>query len=240
MAVPTFVGAGSGVTITTGTATVSKTGCTANNLIFLHFISDGTAQDYSRGNRVNMLNLAGNVGDDNLINGAGIGLTAVSTHNIFVTRVTADGTCSVDLTVGASGEDLFARLYEFSLVFAGTTLNQIREAQSDVSANATTTLDNTPVTTTASDRLACNFIGVNSTTSVASFTGETGGDWTMAVTEYQGGGTIGTIALQTAAMPTVGTITGGTATITSGATGNVGFALIPSILSSATVAWITA
>lgn len=55
------------------------------------------------------------------------------------------------------------------------------------------------VKTIGSDRLALNFVAVNDDNAISAFTGETGGNWALAVTPYaDSGGTDGAIALQSA------------------------------------------
>src|SRR5262249_39018220 len=139
--------------------------------------------------------------------------------------------CSVDMTVGASGNDLFLRLYEFSGASLGVTAGAVLEpavgAAVAEAATNTTVLD-ASVTTTARDRLALQFVGLASNQAVGDFTGETGGDWVEAVAEFSSAsGATATLQLQTSAIAGAGTIDGGTMTITSVAWGVLGIAILP-------------
>lgn len=87
------------------------------------------------------------------------------------------------------------------------------EEASATSADRSKTIDHADVTTTGSDRLAIAVTGVNADESAASFTGETGGDFTLDVDDL---GTDIKISMQTADMSSSGTISGGTWTYTGG------------------------
>jgi hypothetical protein len=226
VAVPVFVGAGSGAAILTGSGTVSKTSCTAGNLIIVHFIVRGTTYDWSAfSNETNIEALDGTPNTlENIRNSEEGG------H--FIGRVTANGTCSADATVGASGEDIFLRMYEFSGAATGTTVATVLENDTGVwdgSSATGTTVGDAIVTTNGGDRLALNFVQISSNLATTDFTGETGGDWTEAVAEYQDAtGATATLQLQTASMVSSGTIEGGSYTIGSSVLWtSVGTAIIP-------------
>ena len=222
---PQFVGAGSGVTIATGTSTVSKTACVEGDLMILQVYYDGTTGDWGIGSYVNLEDLTGSSGLT-FVTTTPVGATA--NFSTFLGRATADGTCSVDLTVGASGEDLVCRLYEFSGVDDGaTTADVLDNAEAAGNSGTSTTVAHAAHTTHGDNRLTFDLIGINAAQAITSFTGETGGDYTEAVAEYQGAGTVGTIGLQTASIPTANTLTGGTFTITSAAWGTWGASLVP-------------
>lgn len=197
MAFPQFVGAGAGVErLTSGTGTVSKTGCTAGNLIAAHLYVAGTTGDQSGfGNAVNIEALDGTDND----------LTTLRTGTDFqirVGRVMANGTCSADFAVGASGEDIAARMYEFSGAALGSTLADVFEnglGTTDVAEVTDANPSAAPVDTNGSDRLALNFLGLKSAQAVDSFTGETTVNWEEAVPEYVGS-TL-TLQLQTTQVP---------------------------------------
>jgi hypothetical protein len=73
-----------------------------------------------------------------------------------------------------------------------------------------TTISAQSVATTGNGRLAVSFVFVNNDYSVGSFTGETGGDWTEAVSEFTTTtGSDGCVQLQTATMASQGTISSG-------------------------------
>ena len=224
MAVPAFLGAGPGVTITTGTGTVSKTGCTEGNLLVLQVYCDGLTDDWDIGNYVNTKTLAGASGLTFITNQV---CGATATFSVFFGRATADGICSVDVIVGAAGEDLVCRMYEFSGITSVHTAARILDlAEAAGNAGTSTAVGHATHTTHGDDRLVIELNGINAAQAVSSFSGETGGDYTLE-TEYQGSGTVGTIALQTALIPTVNTLAGGTFTITSAAWGTWGAALVP-------------
>jgi hypothetical protein len=84
------------------------------------------------------------------------------------------------------------------------------------------------VITNGTDRLACQFVAIGANQATASFTGETGGDWTEAEAEYATAtGATATLQLQTASVAAAGTIDGGTQTISSADWGCIGTAIIP-------------
>lgn len=63
------------------------------------------------------------------------------------------------------------------------------------------------------NRLAMAFVAADDDNAIGSATGETGGDWTEATAEYLGSGLNSMLQLQTAAMASGGTISGGTASM---------------------------
>jgi hypothetical protein len=86
------------------------------------------------------------------------------------------------------------------------------------------------VTTSGGGRLAVSFVSVENDISVGSFTGESGGDWTEAVSEYTFNGDDDLcMQLQIATMASAGTISGGSydTGYTSYRWGVRAFALIP-------------
>lgn len=210
MAVPVFAGAGSGAAVLTGTGTVSKTGCIAGNLLLIQFFVRGTTEDWSAFS--NVVNIEGIDGTDNATTGV-----VAAQYGVFIGRVMANGTCSGDATVGASGEDIFMRMYEFSGASAGASVASVLEngvGITDTSSAISTDVGDAPLTTNGGDRLGLNFVYLNNNQAIGSFTGETGGDWTEAVAEYQEAtGATATLQLQTTAMPSAGSIDGGAVTI---------------------------
>lgn len=235
MAVPSFVGAGAGAVATTGTGTVSKTGCTAGNLLVAQLVIRGNNEDWSAlTNAVNVRGLTGTLNSWTLIQqGLGIGSFA-DLAAVFCARVAADGTCSGDFTVGASGEDLFARIYEFTDASVGTTVDTVFENGSQAgggyfSTSATnTSIEDTAVTTNGPSRLALQFVATASNQTLGDFTGETGGDWSEAVDQFNSAtGATATLQLQTAVMAAAGVINGGAIATASVAWGTYGLALRP-------------
>lgn len=233
MAVPSYVGAGTGVVIETGTGTVSKTGCTSGNVLLVHLLERGTTGDYGRGNYSNINNLLGAAGINPIALGRDIGVGGTSKHALFAGRASASATCSLDFTVGASGNDLFVRMYEFSGAFAGNAddgvgLLENNGATLESDANTSTTVNDRACITTGADRLALQFVGIDANVAIAAFTGMSGGTWAEATAEYaEATGATATLQLQTAEMASAGTIDGGSTTISSAGYGVLSTALIP-------------
>jgi hypothetical protein len=97
------------------------------------------------------------------------------------------------------------------------------------------------VTTAGSDRLAVSFVFVNDNNDVGSFSGETGGDWTEATSEFTTGeGSDGCVQLQTATMPSAGTISGGSCSMNYDPWGVRAFALKPKTTASPQVTYVGA
>ena len=192
----------------------------------------GDSEDWSAfSNEVNVEELDGTPNNIQAIfTGSGIGSGSASRESVFICRVTANGTCSGDFTVGASGEDIFCRMYEFSDEVAGTTIATVVEnaASTWVGLSGTgTTIDSVELTTNGANRLGVHFVGVAAEQTLGNFTGETGGDWTEAVAEFASAtGATATLQLQTAEMVAAGTIDGGTITISSADWGGVALAII--------------
>lgn len=219
MAVPLFVGAGTGVTITGVSGTVSKTGCTAGNFIILHGVVNGTGQSPTIGTVTNAENLAGTDGVLSLVVGAFDVGSAPQTgvQVVHYGRVLANGTVSVDLTIASN--DFVVRLYELSGVSANTTVATVTDNSASGTGvrqslgNSTTPTASSPAATTNDvDRLALAFVGITGNVATSSMTGETGGyDWVEAVAEYAD--TPGTIQLQTADMAVAGSINAGSQTV---------------------------
>lgn len=224
MALPSFVGAGAGAEgLIAGAFTVSKTGCIAGNIVMAAMYVNGVTADWGGwGSIVNIKRL------DGVVNST-TGIVNNTDTQIRIGRVMVDGTVSGNLTVGASGEDIVGRIYEFQdVTITATTLATVIEngvLQWDDLFGTSATVADLGVTTNAADRLALNFVHLRSAQAIANFTGETGGDWTEVVAEYVG--TTLTLQLQTATMASKGVIDGGTATITSSDWHTYGTALIP-------------
>ena len=239
MAIPVRVGSGTGVEDTAGAVNVTKSGCTVGNIIILQVQLDGDS-DFNgitfNDTNSSVENLAGTTNTMTQISGPEtngawqVGPGSASSHWIYIGRCT---NASVSIDVTTAGEDAYCRVYEFSGVHAGTTLADVIEnGSAGVAVNGvgnTASVLDTAVTTLGADRLALNFISVNddSTTAYASFTGETGGDWTLTDEFEAAAGTDAAILLQTADMASAGTIDGGSMAIDSDPWGVIGFALIP-------------
>jgi hypothetical protein len=225
VAAPVFVAAGAGAErLTTGTVSVTKATCTAGNLVIFHNFFSADTGDGGFTNFANVQALDGTINTTTAL------INAVN-RQVLLARVTADGTCSADLSIGASGDDGVGRIYEFSSVSAGTTLASVVEngtgTNVELGFSASTTINDSDVTTNGIDRVALNFVNVRSAAAIGAFTGETGGDWTEQVAEYSG--TTLMISLQSSPMPAAGVIDGGTITITSAYWVTIGTALRPPV-----------
>lgn len=231
MALPVPVQASAGLAVTTGTGTLSLTGCTAGNLVVFHVGADGNGDDYSFSNVVNVEKLDGTNNDfDNLVSQGWVGAGPSAKFTIFVGRAMADGTCSCDITVGASGNDLFGLVYEFSDASLGTTVATVFEngAQIQVSgANDDDTIGSEAVVSNGPNRLALVFGTVNDDLVIGDYVTETGGDYTEFAGFESASGTQMSLTLQAAEMPTQGTITPGHYVMTAAAAwGHLSTALI--------------
>jgi hypothetical protein len=118
----------------------------------------------------------------------------------------ASGSETGTLTITIGGSELkLARMYAFRNV-APTSFN---EGGSFLSDNDDV-IDAPSVATTGDRRLAVAFVFLTNDYSVGSFTGETGGDWGEAISEFMTDTSDdGCIQLQIATMATMGTISGG-------------------------------
>ncbi len=246
MAAPTFVQASAGTVVTTGTSTISLTGCVAGNVVFLVWLEDGTPSDSSTGNHVNTKWIStGATSDLEFFQLKQVGTVASGWLAAYVGRVMANGTVSADLTVGASGHDLFAQWYEFTGVTgreAPLNSQSISENVHFVSTDyylesngAGTSVDFQFCDSQGPDRFAVTLIAVNANQAFSSATGESGGDWTLRSSFSSGSGTAGSVGLQTSLQPTAGSISGGSMAISSADWGLLTFALKPP---SAEIGWI--
>lgn len=198
------------------------------NLIVLDYHTSGGAS--TLGSITNIENLAGTDNAMTELSAGGFSLGSGGGRHVWLGRAMATGAVSLTLTTNA-GADNFARLYEFTNTSAGTTLATVVEhgAATFSQQNGTsTTIQDADVTTVASHRLACNFPAISNDETMASFTGETGSDWTLATSFVSSEGTTGAIGLQTAPMATSGTVGGGSFTIAvSSGYHCLGFGIIP-------------
>jgi hypothetical protein len=117
-----------------------------------------------------------------------------------------------------------ARMYAFGNV----TLSDFVEDAS-YGSGTDATINARTVTSTGISRLAVSFVFIDDNNAVGSFAGETGGDWTEAVSEFKtSSGSDGCLQLQIAPMPTASQITGGSCTMSdSDPWGARAFVLIP-------------
>lgn len=236
MAAPSFVQAGSGVVNTTTIAGGVFNGTvTVGNVLIVQVLQDGTGTDAALDPPANADRFEALDGTNDTLTKIGtfdVGSAVAAKQHLWIGR--ALHVAPAPEVVSSSGDDIYARLYEFSGVHTGSALSDVIENSSAGSAvngagTSASVLD-TGVTTLGADRLACNFIAVNDDNNLelTAMTGETGGDWTYPVTAFGSStGTDGAIALVTATIASAGTIDGGSDAITSDAWGVVGFALIP-------------
>lgn len=195
MAVPVFEGAGTGATTTGTTLNVPfPASISAGDYLILHTVV-----------REPSYNVSGTPSGFTLIDDE----TEVVLLHAFVYGKVATGSETGNLTVSwdsGGGVGRIGRIYRFSGVDAGSY-----EGLAVATDSGSTTCSDVGVTTTGADRLALNLVAYGQATTSASFTGETGGDWTEATAEYTGS-SLG-LQLQTAGMASSGTINGGSMTL---------------------------
>lgn len=136
---------------------------------------------------------------------------------------TADGseTGSLDVSFGGS-TNAIGRMYRFS---HGSGVEAASGAFDTTGSNAFANV--VSVTTTVAKALAVQCIWALQNTTVAAITGESGGDYTEAVAEFNDA-TLGVLSLQTAEMASAGLISGGTAALGVNSIDVVhGFAILP-------------
>lgn len=236
MTAPTFVGAGTGITITSTSGVVSKTGCVAGNIILIQAVVNGVGQNVSYDTITNITSIQGVPNSlDTSDQGGNLqaGSPATGRHALFWGRATANGTCSANANI--TSNDLVVRIYEFAGVNPGTATN-LADITDNIlgsggpytqssATSATCSCASPALTTIGSDRLALALVGITGNVTTTDFTGETGGDWTEALAEYAD--TPGTLQLQTSALASAGTISGGSQTIISNGYSVLTFALEP-------------
>ncbi len=234
MAAPVYVGSNAGTVATGASSTFQKTGCTSGNIIVLQVMADGTAGVTKLANdAVSLVTLDASSAAMDLIGTSGgqnVGSPTAALQGLWIGRAT--GSTVTTMTVGAGGDDMYAQVHEFSGVNTGTVLADVIENSSAGSSvngvGSVAQIDDTGVATLGADRLALNCIGVNDDNALGSFTGESGGDWTLVASFASATGTDGAVGLQAATIAATGTINGGSFTMAAADPwGVVGFALIP-------------
>jgi len=235
MPIPERVQSATGLAVLGAAETLSLTGCTAGNLVIVQSVTDNNSF-CNHNTIVNMENLAGT--DNALTNDPSgsryqIGSPTVGGQQyVQYGRVIANGTVSVDIAPNAT-EDVFATIHEFRNVALGTLWTNIATAtpiqsQADTATIAASNVASTPM----SDCLAIAFVGVNINNALGPFTGSGGTSGATYAEDFEfssGLGTAAAVQLQTAAMTTQGTLTGGSYVMGSAASWGCisGFALIP-------------
>jgi hypothetical protein len=133
--------------------------------------------------------------------------TPTSRQWVFGLIASGSESGSLSVTFAAGTARKTARMYRF------TNVSSLSVESVATTAGTVQPVSMPSVTAGGNCRLAVCFIGVDDDDTIDASTGETGGDWTEATAEYLGSGLNSMIALQTAALATGGTISGGTATL---------------------------
>lgn len=231
MAAPSYRSSSSGQTDAGGTWSFTlAAGAVNGSFLIIQMLQDGaTSGAVALTSSTHIFDLAGSAGATYL--GAfAVGASSEAIQHIWIGRTDSTG-CTIGGT-NSTSEDLYVVCHAFDNVSAGTTLGTVIEnGSAGATANGTGTSNtaaDTGITTLGPDRLALNLIAVNDDNAIATLSGQTGGTWAEAITEYaEASGTDGAIALDIATISSAGTINGGTASVTdSDAWGVVGFALI--------------
>lgn len=131
---------------------------------------------------------------------------------------------AVSVTFGGTSTVRFqAQVHKFTAAngFAAVPVANVGTATTGTS----TTVTVASVTPSATNQLAVAVIAAGISTTMASATGETGGDWTEPLAEAAA--TNGTLAIQTSDQSSGGAISGGTLTITSANWVSVAVTLVP-------------
>lgn len=119
----------------------------------------------------------------------------------------ASGSESGTESITISGTNVrLGRIYGFTGQVTSSVAAAVEDITSGGQASGTITMPQ--VDTTGPNELAVALIAADGTADPGDATGETGGDWTEAVASYQMPATAW-VQLQTAAMPSAGTISGG-------------------------------
>ncbi len=137
-----------------------------------------------------------------------------SSHYWFTRDTRSSGSESGTITVNARGTCVMTCIHTFRNV---ATSSFFEDLTAGGSATDDTTVEAPQVDATGNCRLAVACGGLdNNNVSMASFTGESGGDWVQRQTLATAVGSNATMWLQTAALDTGGTISGGSHTLADG------------------------
>lgn len=215
----TYKSQGSGVATETSGAALSPlcpATVDAGDILIAHVFWEGTATAPST------------PGTWTLLSGPHVIETTIARHWVFgkIADGTEDG-AAVAFGAPAVTTQRAARIYSF----AGRTGGTITELVNGFAPTSHATDPQMPtVTTTLNGSLAVALIAQNDNNTMASPTGETGGDWVEAVAEFTANLTPGLSLGIVRAVPTgdPGTITGGSDNTTNDPVGVVGFQIKPS------------
>lgn len=198
----------------------------ANDILILHeYACAGTGND-----SITLSGLPGSFSEvNNYVKTSGTGRFS-SRMSWLRASGSETGTVTIGVTFGpgASPAVLAGRMYRFSGVIATGT--PYENANRTGVTSTTSTISQESITTVGSDRLCAHFLAiVNENISTSDFSGETGGNFAEALTEYGASpGEDVTLQMQTATMASTGTISGGSFTVsTSVSYARHVFALIP-------------
>lgn len=225
----TYASAGGGVsTETTGAALspLCPAVVAAGQILLAHVYAEGILDSPSTPNGWTLLS------------GPHVIQTTVARHWVFgrVADGTEDG-AAVAFGAWVSVNQRAARIYSFN----GRVSGAIGDCVLGFAATSHSTDPQMPtVTTTVAGSLAAAFVAQNDNNALAAATGESGGDWVEAVAEYVAALTPGLVLqLQTAAMASVGTISGGAVAATNDPSGVIGFEIrdsVPAVTGTGAVA----
>ena len=228
MGIPAYQAAGAGVATATAGANLDveyPTGIIAGNILIIQGIYRDNTGTLSTPTGFTLL-----YGPD----------AAGTTLRQWIFGKIADGTETGTITVTTTSSTILraARMYRFDGCKGGITDTSGYEG-GNTQEVTTSSVPDAGVTTSGSNRLALNFIGISDNSTLGAFTGESGGDWIEAVAGFSTNiGLDGHLQLQTATMVSSGTINGGSYTMSAADPGIVrGFALIGSpVISGVSIA----
>lgn len=211
MAAPAYVSSGTGaVSGSTPIAVPYPASISVNDLLLMHFTSSSASETLTTPSGWTLIS-GGNT------------LAFKGTSWVLGKVASGSETGNLSVTWGAVGKGA-VQMHKFS----NGTLSYTTPV---TSSSLTTVVTDVDVTTTVADCLALNFVHTpRISANIPVFTGMSGGTWVERA-EFDDGGFIpdsNSIQLQTAAMPSPATISGGTCTAGDSAWINVGFALTPS------------
>lgn len=171
-----------------------------------------------------------------LLSGPHVIETTIARHWVFgrlADGTTEDGLAVVFSLTPAVTTQRAARIYSFAGWVSGAITDNVR----GFAATSHATDPQMPsVTTTVAGSLAVALVAQNDNNAFAAPTGESGGDWVEAVAEYTVALTPGlSLGIETAAMASIGTISGGAMATTNDPCGVIGFEIRASVPAGITI-----